>query len=97
MAALPFDTHKLIEICRQNDVTKIGIFGSMVRGEYTRQSDIDVLVYFSKPKSLLNVVALERQISKSLGRKVDLLTEAAISPYLRDKIKQELVVIYEAR
>ena len=96
MAALPFDTHKLIEICRQNDITKTGIFGSMVRGEFTSQSDIDVLVCFSKPKSLLNVVALERQISKSLGRKVDLLTEAAISPYLRDKIKQELVVIYEA-
>lgn len=93
----PFDINKLIEICRQNDVIKIGIFGSMARGEVTSQSDIDVLVYFSKPKSLLNVVALERQISKSLGRKVDLLTEAAISPYLRDKIKQELVVIYEER
>ena len=97
MATLPFDTQKLIEICRQNDITKIGIFGSMARGEATSQSDIDLLVYFSKPKSLLNVVALERQISKSLGRKVDLLTEAAISPYLRDNIKQELVVIYEAR
>jgi len=97
LIGFPFDINKLIEICRQNDITKIGIFGSMARGEVTSQSDIDVLVYFSKPKSLLNVGALERQISKSLGRKVDLLTEASISPYLRDKIKQELVVIYEAR
>lgn len=68
----------------------------MVRGEATDQSDIDVLVYFSKPKSLLSVVALERQLSKALARKVDLLTEAAISPYLREKIMSELVVIYEA-
>lgn len=56
----------------------------------------DILVSFSKPKSLLSVVALERQLSKALARKVDLLTEAAISPYLRDRIKGELVVLYEA-
>jgi len=97
MIALPFDINKLIEICRQNDVTKIGVFGSVVRGEATDQSDIDLLVYFSKRKSLLALVALERQLSTALGRKVDLLTEAAISSYLRDRIKRELQVIYEER
>jgi predicted nucleotidyltransferase len=75
MATLPFDTSKLVEICR----------------------NVDLLVYFSKPKSLLTLVALERQISTALGRKVDLLTEAAISPYLRERIKRELQVIYETR
>jgi len=40
--AVPFDTQKLVDICSQNDVKKIGIFGSMVRGEATDQSDIDV-------------------------------------------------------
>jgi predicted nucleotidyltransferase len=96
MIALPFDTNKLIEICRQNGVAKIGVFGSMARGEATEQSDIDLLVEFSKPKSLLTLVALERQISAALGREVDLLTEAAISPYLRDRIKRDLQIIYEA-
>ena len=96
MIAIPFDTHKLIEICRQNDVARIGIFGSVARGEATDQSDIDLLVYFSKRKSLLALVALERQLSTALGRKVDLLTEATISPYLRERIKRELQVIYEA-
>lgn len=97
MVALPFDTSKLIEICRQNDVAKVGIFGSMARGEADDQSDVDLLVEFSKRKSLLALVALERQISAALGRKVDLLTEAAISPYLRDRIKRDLQIIYEAR
>ena len=97
MIALPFDTSKLIEICRQNDVAKVGIFGSMARGEADDQSDVDLLVEFSKRKSLLALVALERQISAALGRKVDLLTEAAISPYLRDRIKRDLQIIYEAR
>jgi len=96
MVSMPFDTNKLIEICRNNDVAKIGVFGSIARGEATDQSDIDLLVYFSKRKSLLAVVALERQLSTALGKNVDLLTEAAISPYLRDKIKRDLRVIYEA-
>jgi predicted nucleotidyltransferase len=97
MMALPFDTNTLVEICRQNDVAMLGVFGSMARGEATHDSDVDLLVEFSKRKSLLNLVALERQIAAALGRKVDLLTEAAISPYLRDRIKRELRVIYEAR
>ena len=92
----PFDTNKLIEICRQNDVTKVGLFGSMARGEATEHSDIDLIVEFSKRKSLLAMVALERRLSVAIGRKVDLLTEAALSPYLRDHILRELKVIYEA-
>jgi predicted nucleotidyltransferase len=77
-------------------VVQIAIFGSMARGEANQQSDIDLVVKFSKPISLLRVTALERQLSKALGRKVDLLTEAAISPYLQERIKRDLKVIYEA-
>ena len=95
MAPLSFDTKKLIEICRRNDVSKIGVFGSMARGEANDQSDIDLVVEFSGRKSLLAMVALERQLTTALGRKVDLLTEAAISPYLRERILDELQVIYE--
>jgi uncharacterized protein len=97
MNAYPFDTRKLIDVCRQNDVIKVGVFGSMVRGEANDDSDIDLIVEFSKRKSLLTLVALERQLERVLGRKVDLLTEAALSPYLRDRIMRELQVIYEAR
>ena len=96
MTTFPFDIRKLIELCRQNDVTRLGVFGSMARGEATEQSDIDLLVEFSTRKSLLKLVGLERQMSLAVGRKVDLLTEAALSPYLRDRIKQEVQVIYEA-
>jgi predicted nucleotidyltransferase len=96
MTVFPFDTEKLIQICQQNDVAMIGVFGSMARGEATEDSDIDLLVKFSKGKSLLTLVRLEREISTALDRKVDLLTEAAISPYLRDRIRRELKVIYES-
>ncbi|MBW1957225.1 MAG: nucleotidyltransferase family protein [Deltaproteobacteria bacterium] len=96
MEELAFDTTKVIEICRKNDASMIGVFGSMARGEATDQSDIDLLLKFSKRKSLLTLVKLERELSTSIGRKVELLTEASISPYLRGRIKKELRIIYES-
>jgi predicted nucleotidyltransferase len=95
IGTLPFDTKKLIEICRQNDVSKIGVFGSVARGESNERSDIDLLVEFSRRKSLLAMVKMERELTTALGRKVDLLTEAAISPYLRERILSDLKIIYE--
>jgi predicted nucleotidyltransferase len=97
MSAVLFDTNALIAICRENDVAKLEVFGSVARGDANKNSDIDLLVEFSKRKSLLALVSLERKMSAALGRRVDLLTEAAISPYLRDQINRDRRVIYEAR
>ena len=96
MQGLPFDTSRLTELCQQNDVARLGVFGSIARGEASADSDVDLIVEFSRPKSLLSLVALERQMASALGKKVDLLTEAAISPYLRDRILRDLRIIYEA-
>lgn len=65
------------------------------REEARKKSDIDLIVRFSKRKSLLAVVRLERELSEALGRKVDLLTEGALSPYLRERILKEMKVVYE--
>jgi len=93
---LPFDISRLIDLCRQNHVTRMSLFGSVARGEANDQSDIDLLMEFSERISLLRFAALERKFSEALGKKVDLLTEQSISPYLREKIKRDLQVIYEA-
>ena len=95
MDTLSFDIDKLIEISRAKDATIVGVFGSVARGVDTLGSDIDLMVKFSKRKSLLDIVKLERELSEEIGKKVDLLTEAAISPYLRGRILSELKVIYE--
>ena len=92
--AYPFDVTRLVDICRRNDVSMVGIFGSMARGDSKKKSDIDLLVRFSKRKSLLAVVRLERELTEALGRKVDLLTEGALSPYLRERILGEMRVVY---
>ena len=97
MGQYPVDAEKLIAICRQNDVAMLGIFGSVSRDEGTAQSDIDLLVEFKKQKGLLALVRLERAFSEAVGKKVDLVTEAAISPYIRENIMRDLQVIYDAR
>jgi predicted nucleotidyltransferase len=91
-----FNTDRLINICRQNDVNFVGLFGSMARGDATDQSDIDLLVKFAGRKSLLALVKLERELTTAMGRKVDVLTEASINPHLRNDILHDLKVIYEA-
>jgi uncharacterized protein len=96
MEDLNIATPEFMDLCRLNDVKVISVFGSTARGEATEHSDIDLLVEFSERKSLLDLVALERKISEIFGKKVDLLTEAALSPYLRERIKKELHILYEA-
>ncbi len=97
MARYPIDMEKLEAICRQYHVESVSLFGSMVRGEATPESDIDLIVSFSKSVGYFHLVALERKLTEALGRKVDLLTEGAISPYLRERILRERQVIYAAR
>lgn len=91
-----FDMNEIAEICQQNDVTRLGLFGSFMRGEATATSDVDLLVEFSKPKSLFALIRLERTLSSAIGKKVDLLTKASLSPYLRDRILDEIRIIYES-
>ena len=97
MQEYAFDTDKLIDVCRANAVASVGVFGSMARGQSTPQSDVDLLVEFGERKSLLDLAKLERELSAAIGRKVDLLTKDAISPYLRERILGEVRTIYEAR
>lgn len=90
-----FDNKKLVAICQKNDVAFLGLFGSYGRDEATDESDVDLLARFSKRKSLPDLARIERELSEMLDRKVDLLTEASISPYLTDRIKKEVKSIYE--
>ncbi len=86
---------KLLDICLKHGAVRIALFGSFARGDADATSDIDLLVSFSSPRGLFEIVQMERELSESMGRKVDLLTEGALSPYLRDRILSEERVIYE--
>ncbi len=86
---------RLAPLLEHYDVRSAGIFGSYARGDQRPDSDLDLLVEFRSPKGLLTLVRIERELSEALGIKVDLLTEQAISPYLIERIKAELKVVYQ--
>jgi hypothetical protein len=86
----------VIALCRRYAVRSLFLYGSTARGEDRSDSDIDLLVSFSQRVSLLHMVALERELSELLGRQVDLQTEAALSPYIRDRIIKERQQVYAA-
>ena len=73
---------------------RIAIFGSYARGEAGKKSDIDILVRFAEPKSLIQLVRIEDEIRKAVHMKVDLVTDKAISPYLESSIHRDEVVIF---
>jgi predicted nucleotidyltransferase len=73
----------------------IALFGSMVRGQDTSESDIDILVAFKEPIGLFKLAHLQRQLSQQLNRSVDLVTEDSLSRYIRPDVEAEKVVLYE--
>lgn len=85
---------KIVGTLKKEGVKRIEVFGSYARGEERADSDLDIIVEFSGRKSLLEIVRIERELSETLGVKVDLLTEKSISPYLIERIKKEAEVIY---
>jgi predicted nucleotidyltransferase len=90
---------KLLRICEENDVVFMSVFGSFVRGQEKRGSDIDVAIEFDRnsKKDLFDLVRLERDLGKIFRRKVDLGIFSSISPYIIDEVKKEMKVIYEKR
>jgi len=73
-------------------VVRIGIFGSVVRGETREDSDIDILVKFSEPIGL-QLFDLKEFFERVIERKVHLVSEEALSPYIKPYIEKEIVYI----
>ncbi len=74
-------------------VKELAIFGSYVRNEQKKESDIDILVEFKEPIGFLKFIELENYLSDLLGVKVDLVTKRALKPIMGKQILQESVKI----
>lgn len=81
------------EVVRDYKVKEIGIFGSVVRGEQKKRSDIDILVEFNKLPDVFLLIDLEDHLRKILRNKVDLVRKGAIRPELKKVITKEVVYI----
>jgi predicted nucleotidyltransferase len=74
-------------------VKTIGVFGSYVRGEQKRQSDVDLLVEFEEPVGLFEFMDLEMYLTDLLGVKVDLVSKKALKPHIGERILKEVAMI----
>ncbi|MGC8979242.1 nucleotidyltransferase family protein [Caldisericum sp.] len=80
-------------IAKEFKVEIIGIFGSYVRGEQNARSDVDILVRFKEGATLLDLTGLGDFLEEKLGIKVDIVSESAVRPEIKEQILKEVVTI----
>ena len=92
---LPKD--RIAEFCRRHHIRKLALFGSVLRPDFSPQSDVDVLVEFD-PDSIpgLAFFAMEEELTQIIGRKVELHTPNFLSRYFRERVLAEADVEYDA-
>lgn len=90
---------KLAQFCQRHHIRRLSLFGSVLRNDFTPESDIDFLVEFEPGKTpgLFKIVRMEMELSELLeGRKIDLRTPEELSIYFRDRVMAEAVVQYDS-
>ncbi len=96
-ARIDIPKDKIAEFCRHNRIHRLAFFGSVLRDDFTSESDVDVLVEFEPGTRVgLRFFGMERELSEILGHKVDLNTPGFLSKYFRDDVIAEAEVLYDA-
>jgi predicted nucleotidyltransferase len=96
MLRIPVDKARVAEFCGKHHIKKLAFFGSVLRDDFSPNSDIDVLVEFEPGYAPgLAFFAMEAELSEILGRRVDLNTRGFVSPYFRGRVEAEAEAAYE--
>lgn len=91
--ALP--TEEIVAICRKYHIARLSLFGSVLRNDFSPDSDVDVLVEFEPGKMPgLRFFTIQDELTQVLGRPVDLNTLESLSVYFRNKVEAEAVPLY---
>jgi predicted nucleotidyltransferase len=87
----------LADFCRRNHIRRLAFFGSVLRDDFTPESDVDVLVEFEPGVRVgLRFFGMELELSEILKHKVDLNTPGFLSKYFRDDVIAQAEVLYDA-
>ena len=81
----------ILRVAAQHGASSVRVFGSVVRGDATPESDIDLLVTLEPSRTLLDQIALEQDLEDVLGRRVDVVTETALHRLIRERVLNEAV------
>jgi predicted nucleotidyltransferase len=93
-AVLPIPQSQADELRRVADrhgVEDVRVFGSVARGESTPRSDVDLLIRLKPGHGFSDFMAFCEEAERVLGRRVDVVTEDGLSPYIRDRVLAEAV------
>jgi predicted nucleotidyltransferase len=82
---------EILDVAVRHGARDVRVFGSLARGEGSEGSDLDLLVKLGEGRSLLDLVGLKQDLEDLLHRPVDVVTEKALSPYLRDRVLSEAI------
>lgn len=82
---------EILDAAKRHGARNVRIFGSLAQGEGTEASDLDLLVTLGEGRSLLDLVGLKQDLEDLIHRPVDVVTEQALSPYLRERVLSEAV------
>lgn len=93
-----FPKDQIAEFCRRHGVAKLSLFGSILRDDFSPDSDVDVLVDFqpSTRIGLIGMANLESELEGIIGRRVDLRTAADLSRYFRDDVVHQARQLHAA-
>ncbi len=80
---------RIYRLARRHGATRLRIFGSHVTGRATHKSDLDILVDLAPERDLLDLIGLKLDLEDLLGCRVDAVTPASLSPFLRKRILRE--------
>jgi predicted nucleotidyltransferase len=93
---LPLNVGKICEICERHHIRRLSLFGSVLRDDFSPQSDIDVLAEFDPGKTPgFRWITIQDELAEIFGRPVDLNTPNSLSKYFRDRVLASARVIYE--
>jgi predicted nucleotidyltransferase len=94
---IEFPKEEIAAFCRRHRIRRLALFGSVLRDDFTPDSDVDVLVEFEPGTRVgLRFFGMEQELSEILGRKVDLNTPGFLSQYFRDEVIAEAEALYDA-
>jgi len=91
MDVLKIKRTDILRLAALHGARHVRVFGSIARGEAGPASDIDLLVQMDSGRSLLDLIELTQELESVLQRKVDVLTDEGLSPYLKERIQAEAV------
>ncbi len=83
----------ILRLAERHGARRLRVFGSVARGEARQDSDLDLLVVMEERRSLLDLIALGQDLEEVLGRRVQVVSERGLSPYLRERILTEAVAL----